>query len=131
MENRGVWARASDGHQYAAELGLASTEDSLAKIEQSLPIGRRARVIIRREVAWVACTTDICREHSRADDGQITVQVYLGPAAWTSLVDDYLAGGWWVTTQNPYYDDLQRALFEPIGKVPDTPCIAFKFTQME
>jgi len=131
IENRGVWAKAKDGHQYVAEMALVATEESLDKIESCLPSGRRARVIVRRQVGWVACTTDVCQEHSQSDDGQITNQLYLAPAAWSSLVTDHLSGGWQATTQNPYYDDVQAALFEPIGRIPDTPCIVFRFTMIE
>jgi len=131
IENRGVWARASDGHQYATELGLIATEEALAEIERSLPAGRRAKVVIRRKVAWVACTTDICQKQSRADDGQITHEIYLSPAAWSSLVDAHLAGDWQAMTENPVYIALQKAVFGSIGQTPDLPCIAFKFILME
>jgi len=131
IENRGVWAKADNGHQYVAELSLVSSEESLAKIEKCLPAGRRMRVIVRKKVAWVACTGNICHEHSQADDGQITNQLYLAPVVWTLLVNDYLAGGWSAAVQNPFYDDIQMAVFEPAGLVPDVPCLAFRFTQME
>jgi len=131
IENPGLWAKADNGHEYVAELALVSTENSLAEIEACLPRGRRAKIVVRQKVAWVACTGNICQEHSQADDGQITNQLYLAPAAWNSLVNDYLAGGWLATTQNPYYDKIQTAVFEPIGQIPDRPCIAFKFAQIE
>jgi len=132
VDNRGGWALASDGHKYVTEMGFLSRPESLEKLKAVVPAGWRAKLIMRANVGWVSCVSSICQEHSSSDPQKIiTNQVYFRSDVWGSLVNDYLAGGWYAVTQNAHYDEIQRVVFEPIGQVPDGPCIGFKFTQTE
>jgi len=132
VENQGVWAAASNGHQYVAEVGFLSSAEAIAALKGVPPAGWKGKIVVRKQVGWVSCTTEVCQEHST--DGtqrMVTNQIYLRPEAWTSIVNDYLAGGWAAVTRNPHYQTVQEKAFGPIGSVPAVPVIAFRFTQME
>jgi hypothetical protein len=132
VENQGVWAAAGDGHQYVAEVGFLSSPEAIAALKGVPTAGWKGKIIVRKQVGWVSCTTDVCQEHT-ADGTQrlVTNQIYLRPAAWTSLVDAHLSGGWSAVTTNPYYAVVQEKAFAPIGNVPTVPVIGFRFTQMQ
>ena len=132
VENQGVWAAAGDGHQYVAEVGFLSSPEAIAALKAAPPGGWKGKIVVRKQVGWVSCVTDVCQEHS-SDGTQalITNQIYLRPAAWTSLVNAYLSGGLPAVYANPYYATVQEKAFQPIGNVPAVPVIAFRFTRME
>lgn len=132
VENQGVWAAAGDGHQYVAEVGFLSSPEAIAALRAVPPGGWKGKIVVRKQVGWVSCVTDVCQEHSSdGTQGLITNQIYLRPAAWTSLVNAYLSGGLPAVYASPYYATVQEKAFQPIGNVPAVPVIAFRFTRME
>jgi len=132
VENQGVWAAASDGHQYVAEVGFLSSPEAIAALKGAPPSGWKGKIVVRKQVGWVSCTTDVCQEHSSDSTQALTTnQIYLRPTAWTSLVNAYLSGGWSAVTANPYYATVQEKAFAPIGNVPTVPVIGFRFTVVQ
>ncbi|MHB1294358.1 MAG: NBR1-Ig-like domain-containing protein [Anaerolineae bacterium] len=129
IENYGYWASDANGSQYVAELAFLDTTTAVAAIEEAVPQGWKAKLIMRDQVGWVSCTANVCQEHS-VDNAQqlVTNQLYLSPEVWTSLLTDFQAGGWQAMTKNANYADIQEAAFGPIGEVPQVPCLTFRFT---
>ncbi|MHB0858353.1 MAG: NBR1-Ig-like domain-containing protein [Anaerolineae bacterium] len=132
IENRGYWAEDADGIKYVAELAFLNTPAATAAIKETVPKGWKARLIMRDQVGWVSCTTSICQEHTVDNPQQlITNQVYFRSEVWTSLLTDYQTGGWQAMIKNADYQKIQKAVFEPIGTVPETPCLTFRFTPVD
>ena len=136
-----VYVSGNDGHRYRAEIGFLSTPESLAKIQEFWGYGGRGGgnwkmiVLLRESVSWIACTSEdnVCWETS-VNSGQASFmsKVYLKSHVWTSLLNDYLAGGWQATTRNGHYHDVQASIFMPIcNAVPDIPCVGFRFTRVD
>lgn len=129
IENHGYWASDAAGSQYVAELAFLDTPSAAAAIQEAVPQGWKAKLIMRDQVGWVSCTGAICQEHVVDKTQQlITNQIYLSPETWTSLLTDFQTGGWQAITRNAHYADIQEAIFGPIGEAPDVPCITFRFT---
>ncbi|MCD6520793.1 MAG: hypothetical protein J7M05_12825 [Anaerolineae bacterium] len=136
-----VYVQGNDGHRYRAEIGFLSSPQAVAKVQEFWRYGGRGGgnwkmiLVLRDKVAWVSCTSDknVCYE-TYVNSGQCSlfVQIYLKNHVWTSLLNDYLQGGWQATTRNPYYAEVQKAVFDPICKaVPDVPCVGFRFTRVD
>jgi hypothetical protein len=129
----------NDGHLYKVEMGFITSNESLNRIQQIWSYAARGggnwqmSVLLRPEVNWVTCAAEhhVCYVTSvNPGEPRITSEVYFKAHVWRSLISDYLAGGWQATTRNTYYRDIQTSVFKPIADtVPDTPCLAFRFTR--
>jgi len=136
-----IYVDGSDGHRYRGEMGFLSSPEALATIQEYWGYGGRGSatwkmtVRVRTQVGWVSCASDanICYEATVwSSQALLTSEVFYRPNVWSSLLESYLAGGLLATTQNSYYQDIQRTVFEPIcNSVPDKPAVGFKFTRVD
>lgn len=132
VENRGVWAATGDGRQYVAEVGFLSSPQAIEALKGVPDAGWKGKIVVRKQVGWVSCTTEVCQEHTAdGTQGLITNEIYLRPEAWTSLVNAHLSGGWAAVVANPFYAEVQEKALDPIGDVPSMPVIGLRFTRME
>ncbi|MEA3407208.1 MAG: hypothetical protein U9R48_03910 [Chloroflexota bacterium] len=137
------WIKGSDGHQYRVGLGFLSRPESLSRVQDFWGYPGRGGanwkmlIKVKAHQSWTSCPSDrdVCYETS-IWSGQATVncEVYLQDRVWTSLLNDWIAGGWQATTHNEYYQDVQAAVFKPMcncDKVPAIPCVGFTFARVD
>jgi len=136
-----IYVTGGDGHRYRAEFGFLSHPDSIAKTQEFWGYAQRGGanwkmiIRIRQKVDWIGCGSEqnICYQgHENSSQATLNDDILIKPHVWESLLNDYLAGGWTATVGNGYYQEIQKAVFDPIiGVVPDKPCVGFKFTRVD
>jgi hypothetical protein len=136
-----LFVTGGDGYRYRVTMGFLSSPEALVKIQEFWTLGGRGSanwgmiIQVRRQVAdWYFCsaTSNTCY-NSRIDSGQAVLftDIFLRDAVWKSLISDYLVGGILRTTSNVYYNEIQKAVFDPIcNQTPSIPCIGFSFTRV-
>jgi len=139
FENRGKWITIP-GAQYVGEIGFLSTPKAAAEIQRVWDHRQygggnwRVLIVVRKKVGWVSCPASAatCSEDKiEGNQGLITHEVYLHPDVWTSLLNDYLAGGLGATQKNPHYAEIQKRLFESYCSVtPNLPVVGFTFKKV-
>ena len=135
------YVQGPDGHRYRPFMGFLTSPQAIAKAQEMWTWAGRGsanwRMIIelREEVGWVSCSSSarVCWEASvHSGLASITSQVYLHKDQWSELIGAYLAGGVQATTQVSHYNEIQKAVFNPIvGSEPDIATIGFRFERID
>ncbi|HHX44879.1 MAG TPA: LysM peptidoglycan-binding domain-containing protein [Chloroflexi bacterium] len=135
------YVQGPDGHRYRPFMGFLTAPEAIAKAQEIWTwAGRgsanwRMIVELREEVGWVSCPGDarVCWEESvHAGMASITSQVYLHKDQWAELIGAYNAGGVPATTQVSHYNEIQKAVFDPIhGVEPGMATIGFRFERID
>ncbi|MFP3895486.1 MAG: hypothetical protein ACLFV5_01425 [Anaerolineales bacterium] len=137
------WVEGSDGHQYRVGLGFLSRPESVARIQDFWSYAARGGgnwkmvIEVRAEQAWTDCPSDrdVCYQTSVSPgEPRVSLEIYLQDRVWSSLLNDWISGGWQATTNNQYYQEVQAAVFKPMcncDEVPAEPCVGFTFARVD
>ncbi len=137
------WIEGSDGHQYRAGLGFLSRPESVSRVQDFWGYAARGGgnwkmvIEVRAEQAWTDCPSDraVCYQTSVSHgEPRLSLEIYLQDRVWSSLLDDWISGGWQATTNNQYYQDVQAAIFKTMcncDEVPAEPCVGFTFARVD
>jgi len=135
------YVQGPDGHRYRPFMGFLTSPQAIAKAQDMWTwAGRgsanwRMIVELREQVGWVSCSSSarVCWEESvHSGMASITSQVYLHKDQWSELIGAYLAGGVPATTQVSHYNEIQKAVFDPIVRSePDIATIGFRFERID
>ena len=137
-----IWVDANDGHRYRIEMGWLSSPEAVNKAREFWGYGGlgganwKGLIDVRAEApGWMGCEndTDVCYEKwINSSQASLFSRVWVKPHVWSSLVNDYLAGGLGATFGNAYYQRIQEAVFVPVcGVAPDIPVIGFHVNRVD